>query len=182
MDPAQGLDFHHSTLPPLRRAKSLDRRTTESVMTVSQTFSQLHSSENAGRVLPLPRRFQKGVFQSENIVCEVNRFQILTMALLFAEVQRLKRAAAGFGMFWSKRWTTVLEYFSQHDIKNISIYRDFIVRWRSLLSKTHSLVLFYILYRPQTHIYLKSIDRLVLFLRKKMNKTTLKLKLLSKIW
>ncbi|KAG9350270.1 hypothetical protein JZ751_026624 [Albula glossodonta] len=32
-DPAQGLDFHHSTLPPLRRAKSLDRRTTESVMT-----------------------------------------------------------------------------------------------------------------------------------------------------
>ncbi|XP_043085900.1 myosin phosphatase Rho-interacting protein isoform X1 [Puntigrus tetrazona] len=33
MDPAQGLDFHHSTLPPLRRAKSLDRRTTESVMT-----------------------------------------------------------------------------------------------------------------------------------------------------
>uniref|UniRef100_A0A9J7YXF7 Myosin phosphatase Rho interacting protein n=1 Tax=Cyprinus carpio carpio TaxID=630221 RepID=A0A9J7YXF7_CYPCA len=30
MDPAQGLDFHHSTLPPLRRAKSLDRRTTES--------------------------------------------------------------------------------------------------------------------------------------------------------
>lgn len=33
IDPAQGLDFHHSTLPPLRRAKSLDRRTTESVMT-----------------------------------------------------------------------------------------------------------------------------------------------------
>ncbi|XP_059387676.1 myosin phosphatase Rho-interacting protein isoform X1 [Carassius carassius] len=33
MDPAQGLDFHPSTLPPLRRAKSLDRRTTESVMT-----------------------------------------------------------------------------------------------------------------------------------------------------
>ncbi|KAJ8363758.1 hypothetical protein SKAU_G00125890 [Synaphobranchus kaupii] len=32
-DPAQGLDFRHSTLPPLRRAKSLDRRTTESVMT-----------------------------------------------------------------------------------------------------------------------------------------------------
>ncbi|XP_035259147.1 protein outspread isoform X2 [Anguilla anguilla] len=32
-DPAQGVDFHHSTLPPLRRAKSLDRRTTESVMT-----------------------------------------------------------------------------------------------------------------------------------------------------
>ncbi|KAG7491791.1 hypothetical protein MATL_G00007670 [Megalops atlanticus] len=32
-DPAQGLDFHHSSLPPLRRAKSLDRRTTESVMT-----------------------------------------------------------------------------------------------------------------------------------------------------
>ncbi|XP_061086288.1 protein outspread isoform X2 [Conger conger] len=32
-DPAQSLDFHHSTLPPLRRAKSLDRRTTESVMT-----------------------------------------------------------------------------------------------------------------------------------------------------
>ncbi|XP_056626576.1 myosin phosphatase Rho-interacting protein isoform X2 [Triplophysa dalaica] len=30
---AQGSDFHHSTLPPLRRAKSLDRRTTESVMT-----------------------------------------------------------------------------------------------------------------------------------------------------
>ncbi|KAF7705068.1 hypothetical protein HF521_020354 [Silurus meridionalis] len=28
-----GLDFRHSTLPPLRRAKSLDRRTTESVMT-----------------------------------------------------------------------------------------------------------------------------------------------------
>ncbi|TRY83769.1 hypothetical protein DNTS_025260, partial [Danionella cerebrum] len=28
-----GLDFHHSALPPLRRAKSLDRRTTESVMT-----------------------------------------------------------------------------------------------------------------------------------------------------
>uniref|UniRef100_A0A8B9R8A9 Myosin phosphatase Rho interacting protein n=1 Tax=Astyanax mexicanus TaxID=7994 RepID=A0A8B9R8A9_ASTMX len=34
LDPAQGVDFHHSTLPPLRRAKSLDRRTTESVMTV----------------------------------------------------------------------------------------------------------------------------------------------------
>ncbi|XP_053366912.1 myosin phosphatase Rho-interacting protein isoform X2 [Clarias gariepinus] len=33
LDPAQGQDFHHSTLPPLRRAKSLDRRTTESVMT-----------------------------------------------------------------------------------------------------------------------------------------------------
>uniref|UniRef100_A0A8B9JPP6 Myosin phosphatase Rho interacting protein n=1 Tax=Astyanax mexicanus TaxID=7994 RepID=A0A8B9JPP6_ASTMX len=33
LDPAQGVDFHHSTLPPLRRAKSLDRRTTESVMT-----------------------------------------------------------------------------------------------------------------------------------------------------
>uniref|UniRef100_A0A8C1NDT7 Myosin phosphatase Rho interacting protein n=1 Tax=Cyprinus carpio TaxID=7962 RepID=A0A8C1NDT7_CYPCA len=33
MDPAQGLDFHPCTLPPLRRAKSLDRRTTESVMT-----------------------------------------------------------------------------------------------------------------------------------------------------
>ncbi|XP_051968236.1 myosin phosphatase Rho-interacting protein-like isoform X1 [Xyrauchen texanus] len=33
LDPAQVLDFHHSTLPPLRRAKSLDRRTTESVMT-----------------------------------------------------------------------------------------------------------------------------------------------------
>ncbi|KAL1263886.1 hypothetical protein QQF64_004241, partial [Cirrhinus molitorella] len=33
MDAGQGLDFHHSTLPPLRRAKSLDRRTTESVMT-----------------------------------------------------------------------------------------------------------------------------------------------------
>ncbi|XP_067286211.1 myosin phosphatase Rho-interacting protein isoform X1 [Pseudorasbora parva] len=33
MDPAQGLDFYHSSLPPLRRAKSLDRRTTESVMT-----------------------------------------------------------------------------------------------------------------------------------------------------
>ncbi|KAB5555393.1 hypothetical protein PHYPO_G00033520 [Pangasianodon hypophthalmus] len=33
LDPAQGLDFHPSTLPPLRRAKSLDRRTTESVMT-----------------------------------------------------------------------------------------------------------------------------------------------------
>ncbi|KAI4886697.1 hypothetical protein NFI96_021391 [Prochilodus magdalenae] len=32
-DPAQDLDFHHSTMPPLRRAKSLDRRTTESVMT-----------------------------------------------------------------------------------------------------------------------------------------------------
>uniref|UniRef100_A0A673IFN2 Myosin phosphatase Rho-interacting protein-like n=1 Tax=Sinocyclocheilus rhinocerous TaxID=307959 RepID=A0A673IFN2_9TELE len=32
-DPAQGLDFHPCTLPPLRRAKSLDRRTTESVMT-----------------------------------------------------------------------------------------------------------------------------------------------------
>ncbi|XP_072523647.1 uncharacterized protein mprip isoform X1 [Salminus brasiliensis] len=33
LDTAQGVDFHHSTLPPLRRAKSLDRRTTESVMT-----------------------------------------------------------------------------------------------------------------------------------------------------
>lgn len=33
-DVDQGLDFP-STLPPLRRAKSLDRRTTESVMTVS---------------------------------------------------------------------------------------------------------------------------------------------------
>ncbi|XP_050979734.1 myosin phosphatase Rho-interacting protein isoform X3 [Labeo rohita] len=33
MDAGQGLDFHPSTLPPLRRAKSLDRRTTESVMT-----------------------------------------------------------------------------------------------------------------------------------------------------
>ncbi|KAG7325283.1 hypothetical protein KOW79_011599 [Hemibagrus wyckioides] len=33
LDSGQGLDFHHSTLPPLRRAKSLDRRTTESVMT-----------------------------------------------------------------------------------------------------------------------------------------------------
>uniref|UniRef100_A0AAQ5XIF3 PH domain-containing protein n=1 Tax=Amphiprion ocellaris TaxID=80972 RepID=A0AAQ5XIF3_AMPOC len=33
-DVGQGLDFP-STLPPLRRAKSLDRRTTESVMTVS---------------------------------------------------------------------------------------------------------------------------------------------------
>ncbi|XP_022523607.2 myosin phosphatase Rho-interacting protein isoform X5 [Astyanax mexicanus] len=33
LDQAQGVDFHHSTLPPLRRAKSLDRRTTESVMT-----------------------------------------------------------------------------------------------------------------------------------------------------
>ncbi|KAJ8246369.1 hypothetical protein GJAV_G00266960 [Gymnothorax javanicus] len=32
-DPAQGSEFHHSALPPLRRAKSLDRRTTESVMT-----------------------------------------------------------------------------------------------------------------------------------------------------
>ncbi|XP_076856211.1 uncharacterized protein mprip isoform X1 [Brachyhypopomus gauderio] len=32
-DPAQDLDFRPSTLPPLRRAKSLDRRTTESVMT-----------------------------------------------------------------------------------------------------------------------------------------------------
>ncbi|XP_062859401.1 myosin phosphatase Rho-interacting protein isoform X2 [Trichomycterus rosablanca] len=32
-DSAQDLDFHPSTLPPLRRAKSLDRRTTESVMT-----------------------------------------------------------------------------------------------------------------------------------------------------
>ncbi|XP_077101770.1 myosin phosphatase Rho-interacting protein isoform X5 [Siphateles boraxobius] len=33
MDPTQGVDFYHSSLPPLRRAKSLDRRTTESVMT-----------------------------------------------------------------------------------------------------------------------------------------------------
>lgn len=33
----QGLDFV-STLPPLRRAKSLDRRTTDSVMTVSVSF------------------------------------------------------------------------------------------------------------------------------------------------
>lgn len=33
-DTDQGMDFG-STLPPLRRAKSLDRRTTESVMTVS---------------------------------------------------------------------------------------------------------------------------------------------------
>ncbi|KAL6475240.1 hypothetical protein MHYP_G00162800 [Metynnis hypsauchen] len=33
LDPAQNMDFHHTTLPPLRRAKSLDRRTTESVMT-----------------------------------------------------------------------------------------------------------------------------------------------------
>uniref|UniRef100_A0AAR2L1V7 PH domain-containing protein n=1 Tax=Pygocentrus nattereri TaxID=42514 RepID=A0AAR2L1V7_PYGNA len=33
LDPAQSMDFHHTTLPPLRRAKSLDRRTTESVMT-----------------------------------------------------------------------------------------------------------------------------------------------------
>ncbi|XP_065109610.1 uncharacterized protein mprip isoform X1 [Paramisgurnus dabryanus] len=33
LDSGQSLDFHHSTLPPLRRAKSLDRRTTESVMT-----------------------------------------------------------------------------------------------------------------------------------------------------
>ncbi|KAG1935641.1 myosin phosphatase Rho-interacting protein [Pimephales promelas] len=32
-DPELGLDFYHSSLPPLRRAKSLDRRTTESVMT-----------------------------------------------------------------------------------------------------------------------------------------------------
>ncbi|XP_057214952.1 myosin phosphatase Rho-interacting protein isoform X2 [Triplophysa rosa] len=32
-DSAQGSEFHHSTLLPLRRAKSLDRRTTESVMT-----------------------------------------------------------------------------------------------------------------------------------------------------
>uniref|UniRef100_A0A8C9V9R8 Myosin phosphatase Rho interacting protein n=1 Tax=Scleropages formosus TaxID=113540 RepID=A0A8C9V9R8_SCLFO len=32
-DLPQGLDFTRSTLPPLRRAKSLDRRTTESVMT-----------------------------------------------------------------------------------------------------------------------------------------------------
>ncbi|KAA0725384.1 Myosin phosphatase [Triplophysa tibetana] len=32
-DSAQGSDFNHSTLPPLRRSKSLDRRTTESVMT-----------------------------------------------------------------------------------------------------------------------------------------------------
>ncbi|XP_042591958.1 myosin phosphatase Rho-interacting protein-like [Cyprinus carpio] len=45
MDPAQGLDFHPCTLPPLRRAKSLDRRTTESVMTVrsvSLFFSPAH--------------------------------------------------------------------------------------------------------------------------------------------
>ncbi|XP_051958653.1 myosin phosphatase Rho-interacting protein isoform X1 [Xyrauchen texanus] len=33
LNPAQGLHFRHSALPPLRRAKSLDRRTTESVMT-----------------------------------------------------------------------------------------------------------------------------------------------------
>ncbi|XP_047673467.1 myosin phosphatase Rho-interacting protein isoform X1 [Tachysurus fulvidraco] len=33
LDSGQGLDFHHTTIPPLRRAKSLDRRTTESVMT-----------------------------------------------------------------------------------------------------------------------------------------------------
>lgn len=58
MDPAQGLDFHHSTLPPLRRAKSLDRRTTESVMTVSQTFSQLHSAENAGRLKVCPATYK----------------------------------------------------------------------------------------------------------------------------
>ncbi|XP_072568401.1 myosin phosphatase Rho-interacting protein isoform X4 [Paramormyrops kingsleyae] len=32
-DLPQGLDFTRSTIPPLRRAKSLDRRTTESVMT-----------------------------------------------------------------------------------------------------------------------------------------------------
>ncbi|XP_015211823.2 myosin phosphatase Rho-interacting protein isoform X3 [Lepisosteus oculatus] len=32
-DSTRGLNFHHSTIPPLRRAKSLDRRTTESVMT-----------------------------------------------------------------------------------------------------------------------------------------------------
>ncbi|XP_066560823.1 protein outspread isoform X2 [Amia ocellicauda] len=32
-DSARGSDFHRSTIPPLRRAKSLDRRTTESVMT-----------------------------------------------------------------------------------------------------------------------------------------------------
>uniref|UniRef100_A0A8C4EIT9 Myosin phosphatase Rho interacting protein n=1 Tax=Dicentrarchus labrax TaxID=13489 RepID=A0A8C4EIT9_DICLA len=37
-DVGQGLDFP-STLPPLRRAKSLDRRTTESVMTVSVFLS-----------------------------------------------------------------------------------------------------------------------------------------------
>ncbi|TSK14594.1 Myosin phosphatase Rho-interacting protein [Bagarius yarrelli] len=33
LETGQSLDFHHATLPPLRRAKSLDRRTTESVMT-----------------------------------------------------------------------------------------------------------------------------------------------------
>lgn len=36
-DMDQGLDFV-STLPPLRRAKSLDRRTTESVMTVNFSY------------------------------------------------------------------------------------------------------------------------------------------------
>uniref|UniRef100_A0A671KIL2 Myosin phosphatase Rho-interacting protein-like n=1 Tax=Sinocyclocheilus anshuiensis TaxID=1608454 RepID=A0A671KIL2_9TELE len=41
MDPARGLDFHPCTLPPLRRAKSLDRRTTESVMTVRLSVSLL---------------------------------------------------------------------------------------------------------------------------------------------
>lgn len=58
MDPAQGLDFHHSTLPPLRRAKSLDRRTTESVMTVRQIhlsgFSQHHTAQMLDRHKAFP--------------------------------------------------------------------------------------------------------------------------------
>ena len=40
----RGLDFP-STLPPLRRAKSLDRRTTESVMTVSALLSSVLTCE-----------------------------------------------------------------------------------------------------------------------------------------
>lgn len=47
-DVDQALDFP-STLPPLRRAKSLDRRTTESVMTVS-VYSSLDWEASAATV------------------------------------------------------------------------------------------------------------------------------------
>lgn len=140
MDPAQGLDFHHSTLPPLRRAKSLDRRTTESVMTVRQIHLSVFSQHTCWTVI---RLFH---YNQPTLCVRWTAVRSSTVALLFSEVQRLKRAAAGFGMIWR---TTVLEYFSQHDIKNISVYTDFSIRWRSLLSRNHSLLLFNALYRLQ---------------------------------
>ncbi|XP_016095063.1 myosin phosphatase Rho-interacting protein-like [Sinocyclocheilus grahami] len=71
MDPAQGLDFHHSTLPPLRRAKSLDRRTTESVMTpdlLNFKKGWMVKLDEQGQSFDLPADAAKMDFESVGVV------------------------------------------------------------------------------------------------------------------